>query len=311
MQAMNEDPLVTIGIPVFNGASYLRETLYSILAQSYSNIDVVVRDNASTDNSLEIAREFARKDQRVRVLGADHNEGAAKNYNAVFDNAPGKYFKWAAADDVLAPTFIERCVDELEASNSVMLAYPKTVIIDRIGQTVEVIDDELNLGVDDALTRFRNIRFQLQECNAIFGVISTDVLRRTRLIQPYKSADAHLLAELALYGRFTQVEQPLFYRRMHDAASSADSGEDWQRTFYRADDLARPLMSVWRGIMHDLGSIRRAPLSYRERASATIFTCRAAYWGRCSLLSEALAYSRYSARSLMSRRESINVEPTD
>ena len=86
-------PLVTVGIPCFNGARYLREALDSIRAQDHDNLEILIGDNASTDESLAIALEAEADDDRVTVMHSEENHGAAWNYNRLVDAAAGAYFK--------------------------------------------------------------------------------------------------------------------------------------------------------------------------------------------------------------------------
>ena len=96
---------VSIGMPVFNGEKYLRESIESILDQTYQNFELIISDNASTDRTQEICLEYARKDNRISYYRNDKNLGGPRNYNRVFELSSAEYFKWAAYDDVLAPEF--------------------------------------------------------------------------------------------------------------------------------------------------------------------------------------------------------------
>ena len=247
----NETPLVSIGIPVYNGGAFLSHTLDSILCQTYKSIEVVIRDNNSTDDTCQIVADYMERDQRIKFSRASQNQGAARNFNAVFEQARGPYFKWAAADDLLAPTFVEKCVAVLEDLPACVLAYPQTDVIDAAGQTLESLDDELEANSDDPVIRYRLLRSALKECNAVFGVIRTDVLIRTNLIRPYMAADMHLLAELALYGQLIEIPDRLFFRRDHEEASSVDKTEAAQAIFYDPEHVGRPLMSCWNGLFYD------------------------------------------------------------
>ena len=133
---MNE-PLVSVGVPAFNGEPYVEETLDCILGQTYSNLEILISDNASCDRTGEICRRFAETDPRVRYRRNERNLGAAANYNQVFRMASGKYFKWAAVDDLLSSDFIERCVEVLETRDDAVLCYPKTTIIDEEGRKLK------------------------------------------------------------------------------------------------------------------------------------------------------------------------------
>ncbi len=94
------DPLVSIGLPVYNGENYLEEAIRSILAQTYTHFELIISDNGSTDRTQEICEFYAERDLRIRYYRNKENLGAAWNYNQTFHLAKGKYFKWAAHDDI-------------------------------------------------------------------------------------------------------------------------------------------------------------------------------------------------------------------
>ena len=97
-------PRVTIGLPVYNGENYLAEAIDSILGQTFTDFELIISDNASTDRTEEICRRYAAEDDRIRYFRHDRNRGASPNYNFTVEKARGEYFKWAAHDDVLHAT---------------------------------------------------------------------------------------------------------------------------------------------------------------------------------------------------------------
>jgi glycosyltransferase involved in cell wall biosynthesis len=100
-------PKVSIGMPVYNGQLYIRKALDSLLAQTFTDFELIISDNASTDGTLEICIEYAKKDCRIRLYRQKKNTGALFNFNFVLDRAISEYFMWAAADDTRSPDFIE------------------------------------------------------------------------------------------------------------------------------------------------------------------------------------------------------------
>src|SRR3989304_6465989 len=122
---IDETPLVSVGLPVFNGNKYIEQAIDSILAQTYQNFELIISDNASNDRTQEICQAFVARDKRIKYFRNDKNLGAAPNFNNVFNLSSGKYFKWAAYDDLLAPDFLSRCIDVLESMPDVVLCFPK------------------------------------------------------------------------------------------------------------------------------------------------------------------------------------------
>src|SRR6185369_14491682 len=102
-------PRLTIGLPVYNGAKFIRATIDSILSQTFTDFEVIICDNASTDATSQICAEYAARDPRVRHVRNQTNIGPAPNYQKCVDLARGELFKWQAADDTLAPTMFEKC----------------------------------------------------------------------------------------------------------------------------------------------------------------------------------------------------------
>jgi glycosyltransferase involved in cell wall biosynthesis len=107
-------PLVSVGIPTFNRASTLRRAIESVLAQEEVELELVVSDNASTDDTEELCRELARSDARLRYLRQPRNLGPFANFRAALDAARGSYFMWLADDDWLERGYLARCADFLE-----------------------------------------------------------------------------------------------------------------------------------------------------------------------------------------------------
>lgn len=117
-------PPVTVGVPVYNGASLIRESLENLAAQTYRDFSVVISDNASTDGTSEICAEFAARDSRFRHVRADVTSDAMTNFFRVRDMAASPYFMWRAFDDLSSPDFIEGLLAVHEANPGIALAVP-------------------------------------------------------------------------------------------------------------------------------------------------------------------------------------------
>jgi glycosyltransferase involved in cell wall biosynthesis len=209
-------PAVTIGVPVFNGQRYLAGALEALLSQTFEDFELLVADNASTDGTLELCRRVAAGDQRVRILGTEHNRGLSWNWNRLVVVARGRYFRWACYDDLVEPTLLERCVDTLDAAGAgVVGVYPQTMEIDDAGARLGVYGEDVDLSDPQPHRRLSELLRHLKRCNAMFSVCRTDTLRDTRLLGRYGHPDHVLLAEVALRGRLLALPEPLFLRRIH------------------------------------------------------------------------------------------------
>src|ERR1041385_3327059 len=107
-------PKVSVGLPVYNAENYLDDTLRNLLSQSYRDFELIISDNASTDTTEEICRDYAAKDQRIMYQRNNCNMGIAWNHNRVFHLSSGEFFMWAAHDDVRTTDYISQCVAALE-----------------------------------------------------------------------------------------------------------------------------------------------------------------------------------------------------
>jgi glycosyltransferase involved in cell wall biosynthesis len=209
------NPRVSIGLPVYNGEAYLQDAIASILDQTYRDFELIICDNASTDQTEAICRHHAAKDRRIRYYRQAQNIGATANFNRTFELARGVYFKWAAHDDLLEPTYLEKCVAVLERTPDAVLCQSLVKIINDQGECLEEYDHTA-FGTDSpkASVRFA-ARLRPHDTQEVFGVIRADVLRRTTLIGYHLGGDRTLLIELALLGRFALVPEPLFLNREH------------------------------------------------------------------------------------------------
>src|SRR4030067_476273 len=93
-------PAVSIGVPVYNGELHMRAALEALLAQTFTDFELIISDNASTDNTELICREYAARDTRIYYFRHEKNQGASANFQFVLDQAGGEFFMWAACDDV-------------------------------------------------------------------------------------------------------------------------------------------------------------------------------------------------------------------
>lgn len=217
-----EPPLISIGLPVFNGEPYILGSIESILAQSYKDFELIISDNASTDRTQEICELFTKNNKNITYYRHEKNMGAAYNYNYVFSLSKGKYFKWASADDLLDSTFLESCITEIKKNPKAVLCYPKTILIDENSKKIEDYLDLMDNRLEQPSKRYKKFHQRLKKsdkCNAIFGLIKTSSLKKTRLIDSFVNSDTVLLAELVLLGQVIEVDKSLFFRRIHSQMS--------------------------------------------------------------------------------------------
>ena len=220
-RAFPATPRVSIGLPVYNGEAYLDEALRSLTAQDFSDFEIIICDNASTDRTASIAKRWADRDPRIRYFRSDSNIGANPNFNRAFERARGRYFRWAAADDAVNPEYLRRCLTALEANPGAVLCQSLVQIIDGTGCEIGIYDGGVRgAELDDAADRFAASVLSRHLCTHVFGLVRSDALRATRLLPDYYGSDRALLAELALLGRFVLVPAALFKNREHPGRGS-------------------------------------------------------------------------------------------
>lgn len=279
-------PRVSIGIPVFNGAAFLRETLDCIVGQTWRDSEIIISDNASTDETPEICRAYAAGDARIRYHRAETNGGSAWNFNRVITLSTGTYFKLANADDLCGPTLVEQCVRVLDARPEVVACFGRTRLIDEQGSRIADYDDDLDVQDADPGDRFLTVLRRLGLVNMMQGLVRRDALMRTGLMERYLGSDMVLVAELALHGRFHQLDERLFYRRMHREAFSGLGSLDEKVAYMVPTQKGRAQLYYWRHYAGYLRAIRRGPLSLRQKAVLVGRVARRAVGARGALFEE-------------------------
>jgi glycosyltransferase involved in cell wall biosynthesis len=229
-------PKVSIGIPVYNGGPFFAECLESVARQTFGDFEVIISDNASTDETADVARSFVERDGRFTYVRSETNRGAAANWNRVVELAHGTYFKWLAADDLVEPTYIERCVAVLDEEPDVVLVTPRVRLIDATGKPLQRTPGTdryvaphgetkgaprapvTGLASRSALRRFRSVVMYVTDSGLAaydMSLIRLEPLRSTMLVEPYVGSEKILLAQLSLMGRFVLVPEVLYSWRIH------------------------------------------------------------------------------------------------
>lgn len=265
-------PKVTIGLPVYNGQRYLDESLKSIFEQEYGDFELIVSDNASTDTTPQILSTWAERHPRIRLHTMTRNEGGSANFQCVLRLARGEYFRWASHDDLIHPQMLSECLRAFDQStDDVVLVYPKTRIIDAQGVEVDIVENCLDLRDDDPILRLRHCLKFIKWANPIFGLIKTSALRQTRGIDNYHSSDLVMLVELVLRGKFVELPDALFFRRIHDQMSwQANRTPERLARWFNPQLRAWVVFPTWRLLRELLVAVKRAPLNDRQRRRALV-----------------------------------------
>ncbi|HEY2037598.1 MAG TPA: glycosyltransferase family 2 protein [Steroidobacteraceae bacterium] len=274
-----EVPLVSVGVPVFNGEAFLEDAIRSVLAQTLGDLELILCDNASSDRTAEICRDYEARDARVRYFRNPRNLGAAANYNLAFSHARGRYFKWLAHDDRMLPSFLAKTHRILDERADVVLCTTVVSYIDSGGAHLGLYDTKL-AGADSLSPseRFAWLVLHSHTCVDFFGLIRREALCGSLLHGSFHGADRALLAQLALRGRIIKLPAPLLAIREHpnrytraqqrsgDRAAWHDSATGGQASF-----------PTWRLYGEYLKMVRREALTPTERSRC--YTVLARWWG--------------------------------
>jgi len=199
-------------MPLYNEGAYLNEALAALVAQHYQNLEIVICDNASTDETQAISQAWAHRDSRIKYYRNETNIGAANNFKRAFELTRGEFFMWAAGHDLWAPQFITKCIEFLLSSEDVVLCYPLLQWVSHDGEALGVENVHIDLRGQGDVQRYLRAIWRLQG-NAVYGLLRRSALEQTRLIRQTLGADQVLLVELSLLGTFAQIKEPLFFRR--------------------------------------------------------------------------------------------------
>jgi glycosyltransferase involved in cell wall biosynthesis/ubiquinone/menaquinone biosynthesis C-methylase UbiE len=304
---VNDRPRLTIGLPVYNGGRFLRETLDSLLSQTFSDFELIISDNASTDDTERICREYAAKDSRILYYRQEYNRGAAWNHNTLVELAKGEYFKWAMADDVCAPELVERCIEVLDRNQDTVLACVRTMFVDEGGNVIRKIAHCWDLQSDKPHERFKavmNIGGHWANADALAGVTRYSAMAATGLLPHYQGGDKRPLAELSLVGKFHEIPEYLYFRRQHAGASSHHNPEfsknrneniEWMFEFFKGSrwEVALPTWSLWSDY---LGLICRCKLPLKHKVFLLIALLRCVRRSHKLLLNELKSVAGQSIR---------------
>ena len=229
-------PSVSIGIPVYNGALYINEAIDSLLAQSFSDFEIVISDNASTDGTAEICQQYADRDPRIRYTRQATNIGALENFKFVLREAIGGKFMWAAADDKWDKNWLDELVTAMERIG-VGAAFGSVQSID---EKSDLLNHPANKTSFEYLgpTWWRRLRYFLQfegggKANPIYAVWRTADLRSINL-DDY-NFDYLIVFDMLMKTELIGCSNTKIYKRIHSSCLGGDASRNrlnsWERLY--------------------------------------------------------------------------------
>jgi len=212
---------VSIGMPVYNAESSIRIAIDSLISQTFTDFELIISDNASTDSTLTICEEYAKKDNRIRYIRQSENRGPVWNFNFVLNQARSEFFVWAAADDFWEPTFLEKNIGILESSRNVIGSISDVKLFGKITKNLKpvVVDDS---GLPSRYqyvypiygTYEKKVKTLLSFGWAMnfYSVFRTKELRKSIIQNSFASLDFAVLLNLLKYGELYVIDEFLLNR---------------------------------------------------------------------------------------------------
>lgn len=263
-----EDTTIVIGLPVYNGENFLEQAIASILSQSFTDFQLLISDNASTDATEAICRHYLKQDSRIKYHRHPNNTGAVPNFNFVFQPGKAPYFKWAAHDDILEPDYLRQCIDILERDPTLVIAHCPAFEIDASGRKTKTYDDvNLTLNAVNPSERFWRLIWT-DHFSEIFGVMRSQTIADTKLYGSYVGSDRNFFAEILLRGNIGYGKERLFCRREHPESYIAAFDNNVERLEW-LDPLAKypEFLTGLIKIKEYANAIASAPISFNEKLS--------------------------------------------
>lgn len=204
-------------MPVYNAQAYIRQAIESLLAQTYKKFRLLISDNASTDETEKICRDYLKKDRRVYYSRNKINIGSAENFNRVFKLSSGDYFMWACHDDYLKPNYLSSCLEGFQSSKKLVLVGSEAKVIDPGGVKPTIIEKGIStvgLKPRARFIRYRSMIHQINYMGVIFlGLYKRSVLKKIMPLQKVLGNDSIFLTKLCFKGEFLTVPKVLMVKR--------------------------------------------------------------------------------------------------
>lgn len=199
---LTNSPVISIGMPVYNGLPHLRDAIESLLNQTFRDFELIISDNASDDGTEQLCKDFAASDSRIRYIRQPRNLGALRNFAIVREAATCTYFMWAAADDSWRPRFLERCIGEFNRSPdlaSVNVAPSDAATLD------SVRDGYVGLEEDNWRERVHALFQLLPDKNARFYGVHKSAFLHEGVLEGFIGSDWYVIAVMARNGRIRVI----------------------------------------------------------------------------------------------------------
>ena len=213
-------PIVSIGLPVYNGEDFLKYALDSLLSQTFRDFEIIISDNASTDNTPKICQEYVLRDKRIRYIRQNNNMGALWNFNFVLKQSNKEYFIWVSSDDKLHPEFLEKNIDILEKNKNVVCSIGDVIYSDDVNYEFKSNNEtkktfrqryvKSTYGTYESKVRTYLKFFQ---ASMMYGLYRRDKLQKSITINKiFLAFDLSIILNVLKYGDFHVIDENLLHR---------------------------------------------------------------------------------------------------
>lgn len=220
---------ITIAMPVYNGEKFIRNSLDSLLSQTFKDFELIISDNASTDSTSSICQEYAKKDTRIRYIRQNKNMGGIWNLNFVLQEAKCKYFMWAAVDDYWLPTFVEKNIKVLESDETIIGSISDVELYRELTEEFKPnINDPSNRNTkkfqyvcptSDSVEKRIGIYLKFFQASIIYGIYRTRVLKESCISDNFWANDFAIVLKTLRHGNLHVIDEVLMYRFVPDRPS--------------------------------------------------------------------------------------------
>ena len=241
-------PLVTIGIPTYNGGKRLPRPIESIWPQNYPNLEVLISDNCSTDNTTEVVENYRRQHPEIRLVRQEKNIGQIGNYSYLIQAAKGKYFIWLADDDFLEPGFILKAVQFMEANADYSLASGRIQYWQN--KSRDLLEQGFTFEQDSPASRVVHFYSKVIYCGIMHGLIRRELTEGIKLKRVIGN-DYHYVANLVYLGKAKNFEFTGYNKYFGGVSKNFREyakfmGESWIVGFFPHLKIAKDAFSeVW------------------------------------------------------------------
>jgi len=207
-------PRVSIGMPVFNGARLISWALDSLLAQKFTDFELILSDNGSTDETAGICKRYECRDPRIVYFRQPKNMGALWNFNYVLKQSRGEYFMWAAADDIWEPDFISENLKSFDLDSAIIASISKVRFLNNavLARQLRHIPHDtypLMSGVSSNLIKFL---YAPRDNSRFYSLYKRDILSKCVDDEDFNAKDWAIVAKTLIYGKYYEIDKFLFSR---------------------------------------------------------------------------------------------------